>query len=58
LLVRNENTDDGFWRDVVKEVYADADHLFKAIGEAYNVLSDPDKVNYKVKSLLLVITTN
>ncbi|PUZ66246.1 hypothetical protein GQ55_3G292300 [Panicum hallii var. hallii] len=43
LLVRNENTDDGFWRDVVKEVYADADHLFKTIGEAYNVLSDPDK---------------
>lgn len=43
FLVRNENTDDGFWRDVVKEVYADADHLFKAIGEAYNVLSDPDK---------------
>ncbi|GJM88421.1 hypothetical protein PR202_ga04480 [Eleusine coracana subsp. coracana] len=42
LLVRNEN-DDGFWRDVVKEVYADADHLFKTIGEAYNVLSDPDK---------------
>jgi len=44
LLVRNENTDDGFWRDVVKEVYADADHLFKTIAEAYNVLSDPDKV--------------
>ncbi|KAF8765810.1 hypothetical protein HU200_008322 [Digitaria exilis] len=43
LLVRNENADDGFWRDVVKEVYADADHLFKTIGEAYNVLSDPDK---------------
>jgi len=43
LLVRNENTDDGFWRDVVKEVYADADHLFKTIAEAYNVLSDPDK---------------
>ncbi|KAK3135752.1 hypothetical protein QOZ80_5BG0422960 [Eleusine coracana subsp. coracana] len=42
LLVRNES-DDGFWRDVVKEVYADADHLFKTIGEAYNVLSDPDK---------------
>ncbi|KAI5018166.1 hypothetical protein ZWY2020_043054 [Hordeum vulgare] len=43
LLVRNENADDGFWRDVVKEVYADADHLFKMIGEAYNILSDPDK---------------
>ncbi|TVU19134.1 hypothetical protein EJB05_35268, partial [Eragrostis curvula] len=42
LLVRNEN-DDGFWRDVAKDVYADADHLFKTIGEAYNVLSDPDK---------------
>ncbi|XP_062181546.1 uncharacterized protein LOC133885814 [Phragmites australis] len=43
LLVRNENADDGFWRDVAKEVYADADHLFKTIGEAYNVLSHPDK---------------
>uniref|UniRef100_A0A0D9WFV7 J domain-containing protein n=1 Tax=Leersia perrieri TaxID=77586 RepID=A0A0D9WFV7_9ORYZ len=43
LLVRNEKPDDGFWRDVAKEVYADADHLFKAIGEAYNVLSDTDK---------------
>uniref|UniRef100_A0ACD5TGN9 Uncharacterized protein n=1 Tax=Avena sativa TaxID=4498 RepID=A0ACD5TGN9_AVESA len=43
LLVRNENADDGFWRDVAKEVYADADHLFKTIGEAYNILSDPDK---------------
>ncbi|XP_006654330.3 uncharacterized protein LOC102708337 isoform X2 [Oryza brachyantha] len=43
LLVRNEMPDDGFWRDVAKEVYADADHLFKAIGEAYNVLSDSDK---------------
>ncbi|KAM0857622.1 hypothetical protein ACQ4PT_048351 [Festuca glaucescens] len=43
LLVRNENTDDGFWRDVAKEVYSDADHLFKMIGEAYNILSDPGK---------------
>lgn len=43
LLVRNENADDGFWRDLAKEVYSDADHLFKMIGEAYNILSDPDK---------------
>ncbi|KAL6620149.1 hypothetical protein ACP70R_035288 [Stipagrostis hirtigluma subsp. patula] len=43
LLVRNENSDDGFWRDVAQEVHAEADHLFKTIGEAYNVLSDPDK---------------
>ncbi|WVZ98297.1 hypothetical protein U9M48_043758 [Paspalum notatum var. saurae] len=42
LLVRNENAEDG-WKDVVKEVYAEADRLFKTIGEAYNVLSDPDK---------------
>ncbi|KAJ1262633.1 hypothetical protein BS78_09G123700 [Paspalum vaginatum] len=42
LLVRYENAEDG-WRDVVKEVYAEADHLFKTIGEAYNVLSDLDK---------------
>lgn len=47
LLARNEN-DDGLWRDVAKDVYADADHLFKTIGEAYNVLSDPDKVKCKI----------
>jgi DnaJ homolog subfamily C member 7 len=35
-------------RDVAKDVYADADHLFKTIAEAYNVLSDPDKVKCKI----------
>jgi DnaJ homolog subfamily C member 7 len=35
-------------RDVAKDVYADADHLFKTIAEAYNVLSDLDKVKCKI----------
>ncbi|XP_020275832.1 uncharacterized protein LOC109850267 [Asparagus officinalis] len=42
-LVRNENVDDGLWREVAAEVHADADRLFKMIGEAYTVLSDPTK---------------
>ena len=44
FLVRNENLDDGVWREVFAEVHADADRLFKMIGEAYTILSDPTKV--------------
>ncbi|WOK96017.1 hypothetical protein Cni_G04724 [Canna indica] len=43
FLVRSENNDDGIWREVVDEVHKDADSLFKIIGEAYTVLSDPTK---------------
>ncbi|MQM22836.1 hypothetical protein Taro_055894, partial [Colocasia esculenta] len=43
LLVRSENTDEGLWKEVADEVHRDADHLFKIIGEAYAVLSDPSK---------------
>lgn len=42
-LVRNDNVDDGVWRDVAAEVHSDADRLFKMIGEAYAILSDPAK---------------
>ncbi|KAL2557266.1 Heat shock protein DnaJ with tetratricopeptide repeat [Forsythia ovata] len=42
-LPRNENGDDGLWKEIAEEVHKDADRLFKMIGEAYAVLSDPTK---------------
>ncbi|CAK7342656.1 unnamed protein product [Dovyalis caffra] len=44
FLARSESGDDGWlWKEIVQEVHADADRLFKMIGEAYAVLSDPTK---------------
>ncbi|KAJ4802192.1 DnaJ [Rhynchospora pubera] len=43
FLVRSETIDDALWNEIVQEVHKDADHLFKTIGEAYNVLSDETK---------------
>uniref|UniRef100_A0A6N2K074 J domain-containing protein n=1 Tax=Salix viminalis TaxID=40686 RepID=A0A6N2K074_SALVM len=46
FLSRSESGDDGqLWKEIVKEVHADADRLFKMIGEAYAVLSDPSKLH-------------
>lgn len=42
-LARNENGDEGLWKEIAAEVHKDADRLFKMIGEAYAVLSDPLK---------------
>ncbi|KAK8645361.1 hypothetical protein V6N13_119195 [Hibiscus sabdariffa] len=42
-LVRTENGDDKIWKEIREEAYKDADKLFKIIGEAYAVLSDPTK---------------
>ncbi|KAK9692315.1 hypothetical protein RND81_09G255700 [Saponaria officinalis] len=42
-LTRSECGDDGLWKEVADEVYKDTDKLFKMIGEAYAVLSDPTK---------------
>ncbi|CAA0815297.1 Heat shock protein DnaJ with tetratricopeptide repeat [Striga hermonthica] len=39
-LTKNENSDDGIWKEISEEVYKDAERLFKMIGEAYQVLSD------------------
>ncbi|KAJ8449434.1 hypothetical protein Cgig2_002231 [Carnegiea gigantea] len=42
-LARSEGGDDGLWKEIAEEVYKDADRLFKMIGEAFGVLSDPTK---------------
>ncbi|XP_019157828.1 PREDICTED: uncharacterized protein LOC109154521 isoform X2 [Ipomoea nil] len=43
LLSKNDNADDGIWKEIAEEVCIDADRLFKMIGEAYALLSDPAK---------------
>ncbi|XP_012569316.1 uncharacterized protein [Cicer arietinum] len=44
LLARSEVGDEGrVWKEISQEVHKDADRLFKMIGEAYAVLSDPSK---------------
>ncbi|KAK7396218.1 hypothetical protein VNO78_17067 [Psophocarpus tetragonolobus] len=44
LLARSDGGDEGrVWKEISEEVYKDADKLFKMIGEAYAVLSDPAK---------------
>ncbi|RVX20414.1 hypothetical protein CK203_004595 [Vitis vinifera] len=42
-LAKSENGDGGFWKEIAEEVHRDADKLFKMIGEAYAILSDPSK---------------
>ncbi|TVU05196.1 hypothetical protein EJB05_48350 [Eragrostis curvula] len=40
-LVRNKNMSDALWREVTNEIRRDADYLFKLIGKAYTMLSEP-----------------
>jgi DnaJ family protein C protein 7 len=52
-LARSESGDDGrLWKEISLEVHKDADRLFKMIGEAYAVLSDPNKVFFPLIVLL------
>lgn len=43
FLAKSESGDDGFWKEIAKEVHKDADRLFKMIGESYAVLYDSSK---------------
>ncbi|KAK4412913.1 DnaJsubfamily C member 7 [Sesamum alatum] len=44
VLARSDIGDDGaLWKEVGEKIHKDADRLFKIIGEAYAVLSDPSK---------------
>ncbi|KAJ6716085.1 HEAT SHOCK PROTEIN DNAJ WITH TETRATRICOPEPTIDE REPEAT-CONTAINING PROTEIN [Salix koriyanagi] len=42
-LARSDSVDDGLLKEIGEEVHKDADRLFKMIGEAYAMLSDPAK---------------
>lgn len=47
-MARSEGGDDGgMWKEVADEVRRDAERLFKLIGEANAILSDPQKVRNK-----------
>jgi len=41
FLVRSENINDTLWTEIVNVIRRDADYLFKIIGKAYAILSDP-----------------
>ncbi|CAM0880905.1 unnamed protein product [Alopecurus aequalis] len=41
FLVRSENIDDMVWTEIANVIRRDADYLFKIIGKAYAILSDP-----------------
>nr|TKW12549.1 hypothetical protein SEVIR_5G042900v2 [Setaria viridis] len=45
FLVRSENISDAIWREITNEICRDADYLFKIIGKAYSMLSDPTIVS-------------
>ena len=59
-MARSDNGDDGIWKEIAEELHKDADRLFKMIGEAYTVLSDPTKVsktdNCYTQSLLCIMS--
>jgi hypothetical protein len=54
-LTRNETKDERLWKEIGEEVRKDTDKLFKMIGEAYAVLSDPAKV--KISSPITILSS-
>ncbi|KAK9079403.1 hypothetical protein SSX86_001074 [Deinandra increscens subsp. villosa] len=42
-LGRGDDGDDGVWKEIIENVRKDTERLFKLIGEAYAVLSNPSK---------------
>lgn len=52
-MARSDNGDDGLWKEIGEEVHKDADKLFKVIGEAYAILSDPTKVSLVISALFV-----
>ncbi|XP_048139232.1 uncharacterized protein LOC115735457 isoform X1 [Rhodamnia argentea] len=43
FLAKCDNGDDNLWKGIAEEVRKDADRLFKMIGEAHAILSEPTK---------------
>lgn len=43
FLTKSDSADDSLWKEIAEEVHKDTERLFKMIGEAYAVLSDPVK---------------
>ncbi|KAL8122224.1 hypothetical protein AgCh_018827 [Apium graveolens] len=43
FLTKSDSGDDNLWKEIADEVHKDTERLFKMIGEAYAVLSDPVK---------------
>lgn len=43
-MAKVDNGDDKLWKGIAEEVRKDADRLFKMIGEAHAILSEPTKV--------------
>jgi DnaJ family protein C protein 7 len=41
--IQSDNGDDGYWNQVGEEVRRDAERIFKMIGEAYAIISNPGK---------------
>lgn len=55
FLVRSENISDALWREITNEIRRDADYLFKLIGKAYDMLSDPTMVRATELSVMLLL---
>uniref|UniRef100_A0A7N0ZUR9 J domain-containing protein n=1 Tax=Kalanchoe fedtschenkoi TaxID=63787 RepID=A0A7N0ZUR9_KALFE len=46
ILAKGDGGRNGSWKEIAEDIHRDADRLFKLIGEAYTVLSDPAQVSF------------